>query len=425
MIRRLNNPEVRIKALEGRLEQYPSSAAFFPLASLLWEKGEIDRAENLLKNGLATYPNYAAASVLLGEILLSKDEHEQAARFLEKALEITPWNIVGQRLLADCYRKKGDEEAMQDALRIANMFEADEVAAQSIMSDPDPDSASVVVSEGEMDVVATPSLAELYRTQGHLDKARDIYVRLLESEPANTEWKARLAAIQEQMVQGADVVARTGYPEMEENLDLIAGEVKGVGETPAEIKVNDIVPENMEPDEKGTDESKPEGGTETPDADLVHPPRKETDAALRDEEPETSEAEGLLDDGSSHADKVPEVEQKGRESSVSFGEEGLLDEKVVDSILIRMIELYIEEGNNAEALDMCQKARTLGQESFSLLEQISLLEQKAQESAALLLRDDVEEGKDESTPVLALADQRVVDTLEGWLVTLERRKTNV
>ena len=74
---------------------------------------------------------------------------------------------------------------------------------------------------------------------------------------------------------------------------------------------------------------------------------------------------------------------------------------------------------------MCQKARTLGQESFSLLEQISLLEQKAQESAALLLRDDVEEGKDESTPVLALADQRVVDTLEGWLVTLERRKTNV
>ena len=140
MIRRLSNPEARIKALEGRLQQYPSSAAFFPLASLLWEKGEVDQAENLLKSGLATYPNYAAAGVLLGEILISKDEHELATRFISKALEVAPWNISGQRLLAECWRKKGDEEAAQVALRAAEMFGAEEVSAQSVMTDSDVDS---------------------------------------------------------------------------------------------------------------------------------------------------------------------------------------------------------------------------------------------------------------------------------------------
>ena len=145
MIRRLSNPEARIKALEGRLQQYPSSAAFFPLASLLWEKGEVDQAENLLKGGLATYPNYAAAGVLLGEILISKDEHGQATRFISKALEIAPWNISGQRLLAECWRKKGDEEAAQVALRAAEMFGAEEVSAQSVITDSDVDSPPSVV----------------------------------------------------------------------------------------------------------------------------------------------------------------------------------------------------------------------------------------------------------------------------------------
>ncbi|MYA95635.1 MAG: tetratricopeptide repeat protein [Nitrospinae bacterium] len=386
MIRRLSNPEARIKALEGRLQQYPSSAAFFPLASLLWEKGEVDRAENLLKSGLATYPNYAAAGVLLGEILISKDEHGQATRFISKALEIAPWNISGQRLLAECWRKKGDEEAAQVALRAAGMFGAEEVSAQSVMTDSDVDSPPPVVPEEGLDAVATPALAELYMAQGHLDKARDVYERLLESEPAKVEWNERLAAIREQISRGEDVDVPTGYPEMGENLDLIAGEVKG------EAKANDVASGNMEADEG-------DAGTSA--------------AEFED-----------LGDALDPADKVGGTENEGRKFSVGPVEGDVVEEKVVDSILRKMIELYVEEENDAQALDMCRKAQALGENAPWMLEKISVLERKVEESAASLLPNDAEEDKDRTTLVSPFVDQRVVETMEGWLETLQRRKAN-
>ena len=393
MIRRLSNPEARIKALEGRLQQYPASAAFFPLASLLWEKGDVEQAENLLKGGLATYPNYAAAGVLLGGILISKDEHEQAARFIAKALEIAPWNISGRRLLAECYRKKGDEEAMQVALRVARMFEDDEVATQSAIIDSDVDSSSPVVPEGELDAVATPALAELYMAQGHLDRARDVYERLLESEPANVEWNERLAAIKEQISRGEDVDVPTGYPEMGENLDLIAGEVKSEADVPGEAKADDVASGNMEADEVDADTSA---------------------AAFPD-----------LGDVLSPTDKIAETENEERESDIARGEEGVVGEKAVDSIFRKMVELYIEEENDAQALDMCRKAQALGENAPWILGKISVLERNVEESTASLLRNDAEEDKDQTTPVLPLADQRVVESLEGWLETLQRRKANV
>ena len=392
MIRRLSNPESRIKALEGRLQQYPASAAFFPLASLLWEKGEVDQAENLLRGGLATYPNYAAAGVLLGEILISKHEHEQAARFLAKALEIAPWNISGQRLLAECWRKKGDEEAAQVALRAAEVFGADGVSPQSTITDSDVDSSSPVVPEEELDAVATPALAELYMAQGHLDRARDVYERLLESEPAKVEWNEKLAAIRERLSRGEDVDVPTGYPEMGENLELIAGKVKGEADVPGEAKGDDVASGNMEADE---------GDADTPAAEFED-----------------------LDDALSPADKIAETENEERESGIAPGEEGVARGKAVDSILQKMVELYVEEENDAQALDMCRKAQALGEDTPWILEKISVLERKVEESAASLLRNDVEEDKDRTTPVLPLADQRVVETLEGWLETLQRRKAN-
>ncbi len=392
MIRRLRNPEARIKALEERLQQYPSSAVFFPLASLLWEKGEVDQAENLLKNGLATYPNYAAAGVLLGEILISKDEHEQATRFVAKALEIAPWNILGQRLLVECWRRKGDEEAAQVALRAAEMFGAEEVSPRSAITDSGVGSSSPVVSKGELDVVATPALAELYMAQGHLDKARDVYERLLESEPAKAEWNERLAAVREQMSQDEDVDVPTGYPEMGENLGLIAGEVKGEGNVSGEAKADDAASEDME-------------------------------AGEGDVEASASEFE-YLTDVSSSTDKVSESENEGREFNVVLEEEDVVDEKVVVPILRKMVELYVEEGNDAQALDICLKAQTLGENAPWILKKVSELELKVEESAASLLPNDAKKDKDRPKPVLPLADQRVVETLEVWLETLQRRKAN-
>ncbi len=377
--------------MEGRLQQYPSSAAFFPLASLFWEKGEADQAENLLKSGLSTYPNYAAAGVLLGEILISKDDHEQAARFIAKALEIAPWNISGQRLLAECYQKEGDGEAEQIALKAANMFEADKAVSQDVVADTNVDKASVVDPEDELGEVVTPALAELYLAQGHLDNARDVYERLLESDPANIQWNERLAAIRKELSQHEDVDTPTGYPGTEENLDLVADEVIGEPDVRDEATTDAVTPEQMEPVEVGAETS-------------------------------SAEFEGSGED-LTLTNTESEYDKERRECSVSPAED-VVREKFVDSILQKLIECYIQEKNELLALDMCRKAQDLGVNASWVMIKISELERKVEESAVSLLRNDAEEDKDRTTQVLPLADQRVVDTLEDWLETLQRRKTS-
>lgn len=391
MNRLSSNTEARIKALEGRLQQYPSSAAFFPLASLLWEKGEAAQAEHLLKSGLATYPNYAAAGVLLGEILISKNEHEQAARFIAKALEIAPWNILGQRLFAKLYRNKGDEEAAQVALRAATLFKADYATPQRVVVDTNVDNAPDVGPDGELGEVVTPALAELYMAQGHLDKAQAVYERLLESDPAKVEWNERLAVIREQLSQDMDVDAPKGYNGAKKNLDLIAGEEKDQA-----VATDEAIPDAPTPDEMEADE----GGAEASSADFEYPSE---DLTLSDE--------------------VAGVEKEKRESSVSPAED-VAREKVVDPVLQQMIELYVKEKNDSQALDMCRKAQILGHGTPWIFEKRSILERRLEESVTMLLRKEEGEDKEHATPVMSRTDQIVVDSLEGWLKTLQRRKEN-
>ncbi len=408
MARRLRDPEARIEALERRLERNPSSAAFFPLASLLWEKGEARRAEELLENGLLVHPDYAAAGVLLGEILLARGEREEAARRVEKALEITPWNISGRRLLAARHRERGDEAAAREALRAVEMFEADEAAVQSAMDGSGEDAASAGAPEPEdaMAPVPTPSLAELYLAQGHPDKAAGIYERLLASGSPNAEWEDRLAAIRERMTLGAGRPARTGYPGMDENLDLIAGEIEsGEGASP-EFPAEDF---------ERTGAARGEGA-EAPDADSLRPSAGEMEAAFGEEAPWEEDDEALPEAGPIRS--VRGAAEAGEPPSE------LPDEEGADSILMKMADLYVEEGNRAQALDVCRKARALGRESPRLLERISALEREEAESPGSLPPDGPEEGEGEPLPALSFADREVVKALEGWLAALRRRRAN-
>jgi len=53
--------------------------------------------------------------------------------------------------------------------------------------------------ESEFEGIETPTLAEIYCKQGLLDKAMEVYNRLLEKDPQNEEYKAKVEEIREQM----------------------------------------------------------------------------------------------------------------------------------------------------------------------------------------------------------------------------------
>ncbi len=476
MVRRAKDPEKRIQSLEAWLEKDPASPAFFPLAHLLLAKERDARAEGLLRQGLEIFPAYAAARVLLGKILHSKGLFEDAVTELETAVGISPWNLEAQRLLADSYLKSGDEVGAQRARSIVGMFDPLSEEGRTALGVA-PALAGPAAKEdrakeetpsppGEAEAVPTLSLAELYISQGHLDKAADVYRRLLEEDPENDDLGEKLSTIETQIGSGAvDAAAEIqleglGLEGLENEFEAAAAEEEPSAQ--AEETAGEAAAELPELDEDlGADLEELMAGEETaveapptPTGDAAGAERKGLDLSLLDldaegEElgPESAVAEAAadavgLDEGHgagfemlTNEEEVPPAEGAGpggESRDPSQGEflpeeleevspgEGVVEsvevaqpETGIDSTLEGLVQLYVGEGNFEHALDLCRKSAIMGGESRTLKALIRRLEEKLAEDRASVPG---------SAPSVSMSSQEVVVHLEKWLRTLQNRK---
>ncbi len=454
MARRAKDPEKRIQSLEARLEKDPASPAFFPLAHLLLAKERDARAEGLLRQGLETFPAYAAARVLLGKILHSKGLFEDAVIVLEAAVGLSPWNIEAQRLLADSYLNSGDEAGAQRARAIVGMFDplseegraAFGVAPAPAAPAAKADRGKEETPAGEAEAVPTLSLAELYTSQGHLDKAAGVYRRLLEEYPGNDDLGEKLSAVEAQIGEGAAPAAAEGgegaaveLPELDEDLgadleELMAGEEAEAPPAPVERVEAPAAPaeeaagaesEDLDLSMLDLDAEEEELGPESAvagAADAAAEGGLDEDIGagfemLTDEE-ETPPAEGA-GPGEEPRDPIQEEFLSEELEEVSPGEgagesvEVVQPETGIDSTLEGLVQLYVDEGNFEHALDLCRKSAILGGESPTLTALIRGLEQKLAEDRASVPG---------AAPSDSVSSQDVVVHLEKWLRTLRNRK---
>ena len=220
MARRSQDTQARIEALEQQMERSPSSPAFFPLASLLWQQGDGPRAEKLLRSGLGVHPGYAAPRVLLGEVLLAMDRPKEAAEELAAAVGKSPWNLQGQRLLAECRKRAGDEAGARRALRVAAMFDPSDPELRALLEEAPRPAAPAPARRGaraSADAEApapipTPSLAQLYTSQGHHAQAAGVYRQLLQREPSNAEWRKQLGLLDARLAGGKEAAPPAPAP---------------------------------------------------------------------------------------------------------------------------------------------------------------------------------------------------------------------
>jgi len=90
----------------------------------------------------------------------------------------------------------------------------------------------------------------------------------------------------------------------------------------------------------------------------------------------------------------------------------------VDPVLRNLIGLYVEEGNLTQALDLCRKASAIGAPSGWLTGRMQEIEGQLAAGGRLQ-----ESGKgDKEGEARSLAPAEVVERLEDWLQTLQRRK---
>ncbi len=96
-----------IKHYQQCLQAEPKSRVFLPLAKAYCKAGRYKEAVAICRQGLARYPDYWAAQVVLGQAYLEQDMLDEALSQLEAVVREAANNLLAGKLLGQVYIKQG------------------------------------------------------------------------------------------------------------------------------------------------------------------------------------------------------------------------------------------------------------------------------------------------------------------------------
>ena len=189
-----------LEVYQQMMSKDPSSQVFVYLAESLWEREMYEEAIEICTKGLRLRPHDLRARVILGLSYLRTGALDSAETELLKAKEMLEINTVIYRNLAELYDKKGDSE---QAFHYQKLFEALHPSAVAEVETEvfEAGAASVAreASPEDAEMMDTVTLAELYEQQGHVDKAIEVYRKVLETSPETEEVEAKLAELEKRI----------------------------------------------------------------------------------------------------------------------------------------------------------------------------------------------------------------------------------
>jgi tetratricopeptide (TPR) repeat protein len=253
-----------IKKYEDILATDQTSYCFAQLAELYHKLGLTDDALTVARKGCEVHPEFVTGCLTLARICLDKGLKDEGRKPLEKVVAATPENRVAMNMLIRLYMDLGEFSAAEKALRTALYFNPDEPEHQAllqsltktftrqpaesetvtglpageneveelfVLSEADvvdeftageeltevhgieeiaaPEetfaSATAAVPAGVTggDPLATGTLAELYVSQGFIDRALGVYRELLQKNPFDTASATRVKELEEALAREA------------------------------------------------------------------------------------------------------------------------------------------------------------------------------------------------------------------------------
>ena len=93
-----------ISKLEALYANNPEGRVFTHLAEAYRKAGELERAHQILEQGLTKHAGYASAHVVLGRVLMDEAKGDEAAEAFRRVLGLDPHNHVALRCLGDLAR---------------------------------------------------------------------------------------------------------------------------------------------------------------------------------------------------------------------------------------------------------------------------------------------------------------------------------
>src|SRR6266508_2456652 len=146
-----------IRRYEERLARDPAGLTFAPLADAYRKVGRAREAIDLCRRGLARFPQYTTARLILARAYLDEGNAEAALGELELIVEASPRDAQAQRLAAEIHRKAGRRTGEGSPLG-------------RVLED---------------DTFATVSFGVLCLEQGLHDEAAQIFLRIVKKNPGD------------------------------------------------------------------------------------------------------------------------------------------------------------------------------------------------------------------------------------------------
>ena len=184
-----------IRRQEERVQRDPASLAFAQLADLYRKAGRTGEAIALCREGLARFPHYTTARLILAKTYQAEGDFERALAELSAILEVSPCDVQSLRLAAEIHRRCGRLEAAAAHLETAVTLDPGDRESRSLLGllrASGPGEASGLRRILADDTFVTPTFGSLCLEQGLLDEAAYVFTRMLRKNPEDTEARERL-----------------------------------------------------------------------------------------------------------------------------------------------------------------------------------------------------------------------------------------
>jgi tetratricopeptide (TPR) repeat protein len=192
-----------LTAMERLHTRRPEFWLEFPIAERQLAAGAVDLAHATCEAGLAAKPGYYQLHLTLGKIAQHEGRVGDAITEFERVLQASPENRLAAKLLLPLLIQTGRSREVPALLsRFPDLaVDAAPPAGRTPGDDTHPAPPPTVptrlpTTSGPLPrPFVNPTVAELYCSQGHPDKAAAIYEELLRLRPHDAAIRARLAAL--------------------------------------------------------------------------------------------------------------------------------------------------------------------------------------------------------------------------------------
>ena len=147
-------------------ENDPTSVVFLPVAEYFFKYGLLDKALNVVNNGLKAHPQMITARLLLSKILIKQEKLEDATEELQHILSIVPEQQTAKDLIEEVEQIKINGSNISNNASIASPWQ-------------------------------TITMAKIHQSQGNSEEAVKIYKAILKKDPKNLEAKDGLSSLGE------------------------------------------------------------------------------------------------------------------------------------------------------------------------------------------------------------------------------------